>query len=170
MTQHQQNLVTENHKLIFFLLNRLKYNEDEWYDVCAIGLCKAAIAYKPEYRVAFSTFAVKCMTNQIFMEQKKKYRRIRTVSLNEYITSDGNIEIQNTIVDSTDLVGGAELRLVIKDTGLTPREQKILKLHIAGYKQREIGASIGISQTLTSRCLLNAKRKIQTCLEETARL
>ena len=166
MTQHQQNLVTENHKLIFFVLNLLNYNEDEWYDVCAIGLCKAAIEYKPERNVAFSTFAVKCMTNQIFMEQKKKYRRIRTVSLNEYITSDGNIEIQNTI-DSADLFGGAELRLLIKDTDLTSREQKILKLHIAGYKQREIGASIGISQTLTSRCLLRAKRKIQTCLEET---
>ena len=43
LTQQQQQLVEDNHKLIYFYLYRNSLSVDEFYDVAAIGLCKAAI-------------------------------------------------------------------------------------------------------------------------------
>lgn len=45
LTQQQQHLVEDNHKLIYFYLYRNSLSVDEFYDVAAIGLCKAAITY-----------------------------------------------------------------------------------------------------------------------------
>lgn len=168
MTQQQQNLVIDNHNLIYFLLHRLGYDVEEWYDLCAIGLCKAAVMYKPEFGFSFSTFAVKCMKNEICNEQHKHRSRLpvrQAVSLNEYIAPDIDIEIQDTIADSNDLFGRVELQLSIKDTVLTPREREAMDLYIAGYKQREIAECFSVSQECISQRIRNAKAKIQKCLE-----
>ena len=45
LTKQQQQLVEDNHKLIYFYLYRNSLSVDEFYDVAAIGLCKAAITY-----------------------------------------------------------------------------------------------------------------------------
>ena len=45
LTPEQQKLVTDNHNLIYSLANAKNIDLDEYYDVLAIGLCKAAITF-----------------------------------------------------------------------------------------------------------------------------
>lgn len=46
MTDEQKQLVEQNHNLIYFYLYRHNLSIEEYYDVAAIGLCKAAITFK----------------------------------------------------------------------------------------------------------------------------
>ena len=53
LTLDQQRIVSENHNLIYSLANKKNINLDEYYDVLAIGLCKAAIAFDNKKVVFF---------------------------------------------------------------------------------------------------------------------
>ena len=76
LTQQQQQLVEDNHKLIYFYLYRNSLSVDEFYDVAAIGLCKAAITYNGQTK--FSTYAYSCIKCEIFNElhRQKSARKI----------------------------------------------------------------------------------------------
>ena len=47
MTRESQRLVEDNHNLIYKFLRNHNL-EDDWYDVAAIGLCKAANNYNSD--------------------------------------------------------------------------------------------------------------------------
>ena len=70
LTLDQQRIVSENHNLIYSLANKKNINLDEYYDVLAIGLCKAAMIYN-ENKSKFSTLAFTCMLNEYRHELKK---------------------------------------------------------------------------------------------------
>ena len=55
LNTEQKKLVEDNHDLIYGFLTKYKLDFSTWYDVCAIGLCKAGMAYDGSNR--FSTFA-----------------------------------------------------------------------------------------------------------------
>ena len=59
MTKEAQRLVEDNHNLIYKFLRNHNL-EDDWYDVAAIGLYKAANNYNSD-KYEFSTYAYICM-------------------------------------------------------------------------------------------------------------
>ena len=54
MTDYQKQLVTDNHNLIYRFLQKEKLNMEDWYDLAAIGMCKAAKTFN-EGTSKFST-------------------------------------------------------------------------------------------------------------------
>ena len=64
LTDEQRKLVEDNHNLIYFYMNFKKVDPDESYHDLAMGLCKAARTYNPK-KGAFSTYAMKCMENDL---------------------------------------------------------------------------------------------------------
>ena len=48
MTEKQKQLVVDNHNLIYSFLHKHGFDEEEFYDLAAIGLCKAAKSYKDD--------------------------------------------------------------------------------------------------------------------------
>lgn len=48
MNDEQRKLVENNHNLIYAILHKYNLPIDEYYDVAAIGLCKAAITFDAE--------------------------------------------------------------------------------------------------------------------------
>ena len=71
LTLDQQRIVSENHNLIYSLANKKSINLDEYYDVLAIGLCKAAIAFDST-KGKFSTLAYTVMLNEYKQELRKQ--------------------------------------------------------------------------------------------------
>ena len=43
LTKEQKELVENNHKLIYYYIHKNGLSVDEYYDILAIGLCKAAL-------------------------------------------------------------------------------------------------------------------------------
>ena len=72
MTDGQRKLVEENHSLIYDYLWKKHLSIEEYYDLAAIGLCKAAITYDGD-KAAFSTYAYHCIHNEIGQQLRKYY-------------------------------------------------------------------------------------------------
>ncbi len=97
LNNEQRKLIEDNHNLIYGFMTKHKLDFEEWYDVCAIGLCKAAFAYDDSL-YKFATFAYHSMLYEVrkaMREQKAKKRKAtRTeVSLNQTVKTSLNEEV-----------------------------------------------------------------------------
>lgn len=161
LTEEERDLVTNNHNLIYSYLNKYNLSED-YYDLCAIGLCRAAHFYEPE-KGKFSTFAFLCMSNVISMEWRKVQRQVQTtVSLNSTICNEEPvpIPIECTIPDPQDDYATSDIytqiHYICRDD---PILFKVAKLHIKGYSANAISRMIGVPAC-------NVRRKIKKLRQE----
>lgn len=167
LTDEERDLVTNNHNLIYSYLN--KYNlSDDYYDLCALGLCRAAHFYEPE-RGKFSSFAFLCMSNAISMEWRKVQRQVQTtVSLNSTICNEEPvpIPIECIIPDPRDDYASSELTLQItliyKDDSIM---QKVVPLYIKEYTAAAISRMLDIPVSTVRRRIAVFKKKLRNSLK-----
>jgi len=93
LTQKEKELVEENYGLIFSFLKKYNYSQEDWYDIAAIGLCKAAHSFNPEKGYKFSTYAYKIMRNAIAYELRSTYAE-------KYIPEEAIVSYDNLIFSS----------------------------------------------------------------------
>lgn len=93
LNEYQQKYAEQNHNLIYGILNDKNLSIDEFYDVAAIGLCKAAETYD-ETRENFATYAYTCMGNEInlYFQKSNAKSRIQKQNLLYYMQQDENAE------------------------------------------------------------------------------
>ena len=165
LTPEQQKLVEENHDLIYHMLNYHRLNHEDYYDIAAIGLCKAALIFKKPKKVQFSTFACHVINNEIVNEREYRNAKKRT----------GNVvSFWDPIQDANELTVGGSIRdintpetiafandLLEALNGLTKRQQKAMRLSIQGYTYPEIGSIIGGSPKAISMLLSAARKKLR---------
>ena len=167
LDEQQKKLVEKNHNLIYHTLNKYKLNQEEYYDILAIGLCKAAIAFDPK-RSKFSTFAVQVMYNEFLQHDrienaKKRKENKNTLSLNFRIKDPKN---ESRTCEFGDLLtDGREpfmevIHMYLPDI-LTKRELLACQLSYDGYSQTQIGEKLGVSQSHASRLLKKARIKLE---------
>ena len=60
----QKKLFEDNHNLIYSYAKKKHISSEKWYDVLAIGLCKAARSFDPD-KGKFSTWAYRFFDNEI---------------------------------------------------------------------------------------------------------
>lgn len=151
MTKEQIKLVEENHNLIYYVLNKWGLDHSEYYDICALGLCKAAIKYD-ESISKFSTFAVYCMETRLRMEHRNKINKknlahTSALSLNEEWDDEGakiDMFVGRCYLED-------ELILVDIRKLLTEQQKKIFDYLLLGYNQVDISRLMNISQPVVSR-------------------
>ena len=155
-------MVEENHNLIYSFLNSHKLSVDEWYDVAAIGLCKAGLTYTADKGCKFSFYAYRIMTNEVRMEIKK-LNSIRRAADKEAVRYDAFMRIDGrralTFLDSIENIyhnteNEAMVNITFSDFMKNienEKEIKIIKLLANGYKQREAAKITGCSQAVVSR-------------------
>lgn len=90
LTLDQQRIVSENHNLIYSLANKKSINLDEYYDVLAIGLCKAAIAFDST-KGKFSTLAYTVMLNE-YKQELRKQQNERAIPQDKLLSFDVPIQ------------------------------------------------------------------------------
>ena len=167
LDEQQKKLVEKNHNLIYHTLHKYKLNQEEYYDILAIGLCKAAIAFDPE-RSKFSTFAINVMYNEFLIHDRDENANKRKVNKNtlslNYIMRDPKNE-GNKCEFGDLLTDGREpfmevIHMYLPDI-LTKRELLACQLSYDGYSQTQIGEKLGVSQSYASRLLKNARTKLE---------
>lgn len=162
MTELQKKIVEENHKLIYDIIYKHNWELEETYDLCAIGLCRAAMTYDNTKGVKFSSYAYKCMHNEVIGQFRKSQAQKRNVLLQSL---DANI-VDTEVCTLHDIVSNglsAEDELVLLNiNGLNKKELKAVKLASDGYNTTEIGRIMNISQSYASRLLIKAQNKLLT--------
>ena len=160
MTKEQENLVIENHNLIYWWIHKYNLSVEEYYDVCAIGLCKAALTFNKD-KGKFSTYAGMVILNSIKMEfrkfQNKKYvKGVLSLDTTEKYENICLTDVCTTGLDTYDEIIPYDLKDI-----LTPFEYEVAQLKIQGYTQVHIGDMLKCSQPKICRALREIRRKME---------
>ncbi|AOY76668.1 sigma-70 family RNA polymerase sigma factor [Clostridium formicaceticum] len=163
-TSIKARLIKHNLRLASYVGNKYKKDDDDVFQVACIGLTKAVETFDPDKKAKFNTYAIRCMTNEVFMyfRKDKDYGRIQvyldkeiinpqdgsSTATHEIIPSDMNLEedymekvLLETIIEVSD-------ELILKKN---KKHQEIIKLRQNGMSQVEIAKRFNLSQSYISR-------------------
>lgn len=165
MTKEQEQLVTDNHNLIYWFIQKKNLDIDLYYDVLAIGLCKAAIHYNESKNSKFATYAVVVMDNEYKAECRRNMsqgRRCDTLcSLDELIHNEkGDIFPRSELITNGLTVYDEIIPYNLEDI-LTDTQLQLVRLYMLGFTQDEISKQLNYSQSYISRLLTQIKKKLE---------
>lgn len=168
MTEEQRQLAKENHNLIYGFLRKKHLDLDEFYDICAIGLCKACAMYDGT-RGALSTLAYHSMENSVksYMRDKNRLCRfpeseIESLQRPVYIGKDDEkLYLEDVVKDEMAEWRYAYAAMDTRDylDMLSDTEREVLILKDQGYTNKEIGQMYGKSHEWPNVIIRKAKRK-----------
>ena len=181
----EEKLIKHNLRLVAHIVK--KYNsthndQDELISVGSIGLMKAIKSYDITKGHTFSTYAARCIQNEILMlfRSQKKYNN--EISIEEKIGTDkdGNeISLIDILQDNkTNIESQAETKMLFEklikyiDVHLTKREREIIYLrygidsHIC-LTQNEVAKILNISRSYISRIEKKALVTLRGFITET---
>lgn len=176
--QARQKLIEHNLRLVAHIAKKYYADEndrDDLVSIGTIGLIKAIDSFKPDKGIRLSSYASRCIENEILMFFRSARKTAQDVSLNEPIDTDkdGNtLTLLDTIATDDNIVEDIDLRMKTKRLYevlgkiLTPREREIIVLRygLAGQRpmvQREVAKKLHISRSYISRLEKKALEKLR---------
>lgn len=174
-------LIERNLRLVAHIAKKYQNVDEEMEDLISIGtigLIKAVSSFDSS-KGKLSTYASRCIDNELLMLLRSKKKTSKEVSLYEPIGTDkeGNEINLLDIIESeqVDVIDRMELAVNLKKLGkilqnLEEREKEIIFLRygLATGKevtQREIGEKLGISRSYVSRIEKRALNKLRKGFE-----
>lgn len=164
----QQTLVEQNHNLIYSFAKQRNLDLEEYYDLLAIALCKAAKIYQ-NGKCEFSTLAYTCMRNEInnywqSLQTQKSVPNDKIVSYDVSedkenknssftylnVMSDDNKACENTIFQ----IQYNDMLKQMNDT-----ERKIVQYLMNDMKLKDIASELNIDVNKVSRIRDKLKKR-----------
>ena len=146
--------------------------QDDLISIGTIGLIKAVDTFDPARASKFSSYASRCIENELRMELRRTRREGAQTSLQEPLEgSDGQLTLADTLPDPTVMeddceqrANAARLRRMVE--ALPPRECRLLTLRygLGGrppQTQQEVAQQLGISRSYVSRIEKRALDRLQ---------
>ncbi|MCI9020559.1 MAG: RNA polymerase sporulation sigma factor SigK [Eubacterium sp.] len=179
----RNTLIVHNMRLVAHIAKKYQNAEEdmeEMISIGTIGLIKAVMTFQPEKGSRLSTYAARCIDNELLMHLRGKRRTAREVSIYEPIGTDkeGNqinfIDIieseEPDVIERMDKNGKISYLQKLLPRILTDREQEIIILRYGllddePVTQKQIAGRLGISRSYVSRIEKRALEKMRVCLE-----
>ena len=179
----RQQLIEHNMRLIVHVARKYKIpgcTFDDLISIGSIGLIKAVRSYDMNAGTSLSTYAARCIENEILMCLRQSRKQQGDVSLEEPLGTvrDGNaVSFADLLGTSPDLVE-EEVRRRITLSGvkqalpaLPARERLVLSLRYglkdgAVHPQHEIAKMLGISRSYVSRVEKHGIELLREALEQ----
>lgn len=177
-------LIERNLRLVAHIVKKyqgLDEDLDDLISIGTIGLIKAVSTFNTEKATRLSTYAARCIDNELLMLLRSRKKRAKDVSIYDPIGTDreGNeIHLLDIIeCPPVDVVASCTLQENIRKlsrclrTALTPKEFQVILLRygLDGEKeltQREIAKRLNISRSYVSRIEKNALTKLREYFQE----
>ena len=171
-------LISHNLRLVSHVAKKYhagRHEPDDRVSIGSIGLIKAVDSFDPAQGTRFSTYAARCIGNEILMSLRAAKKQKREISLYSAIGADseGN---EITLADVMGTEEGEVARYVEQGVDmekafdavkrcLSSREQTVIVLRygLTGHPcmpQREVAALLGISRSYVSRIEKKALQKM----------
>ena len=163
-------LINHNLRLVAHVVKKYYATESEQDDLLSIGtigLIKAVDSYNFDKGARFSTYAARCIENEILMYLRRNHKTRMEVSIDEPLNVDwdGNELLLSDILGTDedviyrDMENEAERRILRNAVAkLSERERTIVSLRFGldtpdgqEMTQKEVAAYLGISQSYISR-------------------
>lgn len=182
--EEKEELAEKDEKLVKYMAKRFMntgISEDELISIAYEGYVKALNMYKKNKKTKFSTYACKCMENEIlcFLRKEKKWTD-HVTSMNAPIGVDKNgndLDLEKILKEEStkeldEMVISKDIdALVIESLKVLNQTEKIITIYRFGLggveekTQKTIAEELGISQAYVSKlekdCLLKIKKYIQ---------
>ena len=183
--QAKEKLIVHNLRLVAHIAKKYassRTDGDDLVSIGTIGLMKAVNTFRPESG-KLTSYASRCIENEILMHLRSEKKRRNTVSLNDPIgaDADGNEVRLMDLLDAGDegvdekVERRVEARRALEalEGRLEPREKQVILLRYAladGVQrpQHDVGKILGISRSYVSRIEKQALEKIRRAMEEEA--
>lgn len=181
---HARNkLVEHNLRLVAHIIKkyyRTGANQDDLVSIGTIGLIKAVDTFKPDKNIKLSSYASRCIENEILMYFRNNKKSSQDVSLNDTIDTDkdGNpltlmdiMATDDNIADDIDTkIHIEKLSRYIEET-LSDREKEVIVYRYGLFgndilTQRELAHRLGISRSYISRIEKRALEKLRARYEK----
>lgn len=158
LKDEQKRLVEDHHNLIYYMIHKCKLPEEEYYDILAIALCKAAINYD-ETKGEFSTIACNYMLNAIrtncqFEKCVKRSAIVYSLNNMDSLGYDKDYSFCNQQIlfyDPIDLKVEVEKEAVsnvyIENIleSIPDKKKRILQMRMEGFTFEEISNEYGVT-------------------------
>ncbi len=176
----EEKLLSHNLRLVAHIVKKYQgssIEQDELISVGSIGLMKAVSSFDTDKGHSFSTYAARCIQNEILMLLRSQKKFQAEVSIDEKIGTDkdGNeISLIDILQDSSAPIDEKASTKVLYDkvveiinTSLSKREREIMyfRYGIGGtipMTQNEIAKMLGISRSYISRIEKKALEQIRS--------
>lgn len=164
----RDKLISHNLRLVAHIVKKYTYSleADDLLSVGTIGLIKAIDTFDYSKKVQLSTYAARCINNEILMliRSNKKHRNV--VSLNSLTCNsedDKDLELKDVLAsDEEEIFVQVENSLMFQkiksiiNAKLDSREQAVIKLRYGidcekALTQKEVADVLGISRSYISR-------------------
>lgn len=161
-------LIEHNLRLVAHVVRKYTVpglTQDDLVSVGTLGLIKAVNTYKPDAKTPLSTYAARCIENEVLMQLRAARKRRNDVFLTDPIGMDGegnDISFQDILGTPGDMVEDAairrmnmqQVRAALKK--LPQRERAVLEMRygLLGGRpllQHEVASKMGISRSYISR-------------------
>ncbi len=164
----RDELIEHNLRLVAHIVKKYYSNtsdQDDLISIGTIGLIKAVNTFDHTKGIRLSSYAARCIENEVLMYFRAAKKSAQDISMNEPIDTDkdGNaltlmdvMSTEDNIVDNLDCkVKSEQLKRYIAQV-LTPRERLIIELRYGlnndhPLTQREVAARLKISRSYVSR-------------------
>ncbi len=164
----RNKLVEHNLRLVAHIIKKYYSNVSDHEDLVSIGtigLIKAINTFDPEKNIKLSSYASRCIENEILMHFRNGRKSAHDISLSETIETDkdGNpLTLMDVLTDERDFTEELDIKInseKLKDylySALDSRERKVLILRYGldgkePLTQREVAEELGISRSYISR-------------------
>lgn len=180
----RNKLIEHNLRLVAHIVKKYymtQNDQDDLVSIGTIGLIKAVDTFDSSKGIRLSSYAARCIENEILMFFRNCKKSSQDVSMNEPIDTDkdGNALVLMDVIATEDLIveeldtkiKSEQLRKYI-DEVLSEREKIIVKLRYGlegnvPLTQREVAKKLNISRSYVSRIekksLLTLKKRFNKC-------
>ena len=171
-------LVEHNLRLVAHIIKKYYQNyggQEDLVSIGTIGLIKAINTFNPQKNIKLSSYASRCIENEILMHFRNNRKSAQDVSLNDTIDTDkdGNpLTLMDVMASDMDVAEDVDTKLHLEVLGryidevLTPREKEIIikRYGLGGERiqtQRELAKKLNISRSYISRIEKKALEKLR---------
>lgn len=166
----REKLILGNIRLALYIASSFdSLDIDELESLSLVGLVKAGNSFSPAKNTKFSTYATKCIRNEILQGMRKSAKSKNIIYFSQLLDETNermkNISYEDVIEDTTSELAfeKAENFAMLNEIiyGMSKKSREILYLYADGMTQKEIGEKMGISQSYVSRVLRGIYEKIR---------
>ena len=176
-------LIEHNIRLVLYEVDRrfsnVQYDKKDLVSIGIIGLIKAVSNFDVSKGVEFSTYAARCIHNEIlkFLRTIKSDKNILSLDMEIYHDKAGkSLKIEDVLSDGTDILeklSDNEIYLIIRQllNELQGRDREFVMLYFGFYDgkihtQQEIADMFHVSKAYVNRTIMQTVKRLKEKLEQ----
>lgn len=175
----REKIIKHNLRLIVSEVRKFEggpYELEDLEAVGAIGLIKSVDTFDINKNFSFSTYAARCIQNEILIfmraEQKQKYQEYLDCPIRKQDDEEGSSFKDMLVDENADLIANyedQEIHMFIRSilNTLPKRDQEVMDLYFKEqYTQQEIGNLFGFTRSNTYEIIKKNLKKIKLALQK----